>query len=249
MAGLLFKDFAGIKGKLILWILSGCTVLFLILRFVLPGNMSGAMGELYDSLLMAFPGLLAAVGLFLPSMWTTAICKNDEKNNTRRFTKTLPLGRNAYIASKYIFVGIAIYVLFSLENIWIIIFNSCAGSNVSSEFMMVLSGFVVEFCGISVILAAIELPFFITLGVKKGEMIKTGIMEGLGILAIVYMLFGNLEIFQNFNIVVIADWFREHSAFVMLLSIISPVADLFIYCLSYRITCAVNRNREVEIDG
>ncbi|MDE5894238.1 MAG: ABC-2 transporter permease, partial [Acetatifactor sp.] len=199
--------------------------------------------------LMAFPGLLAAAGLFLPSMWTTAICKNDEKNNTRRFTKTLPLGRNAYIASKYIFVGIAIYVLFSLENIWIIIFNSCAGSNVSSEFMMVLSGFVVEFCGISIILAAIELPFFITLGVKKGEMIKTGIMEGLGILVIVYMLFGNLEIFRNFNIVVIADWFREHSALVMLLSIISPVADLFIYWLSYRITCTVNRNREVEIDG
>ena len=249
MAGLLYKDFAGIKGKLILWILSGCTILFLILRFVFPGNMSGAMGELYDNFLMLFPGLLVAAGLSLPSIWTSAICKNDEKNNTRRFTKTLPLDRNAYIASKYIFIGIVIYVFFSLENVWIIIFNSCAGNNNSCDLITALSLFIVEFCSISLLLAAIELPFFITLGVKKGTMIKTGIMEGLGILVIAYMLFGNLEIFRNFNIVVIADWCREHSVFVMLLSIISPVADLFIYWLSYRITCAVNQNREVEIDG
>lgn len=249
MAGLLFKDFVGIKGKLILWILSGCTVLFFILRFAFPGNAPGAMGELYDTFLILFPGLLVAVGLFLPSMWTTVICKNDEKNNTRRYTRTLPLDRNAYIASKYIFIGIVIYVLFSLENIWIIIFNSCAGSNSSSEMMAALSLFIVEFCGISIMLAAIELPFFITLGVKKGTMIKTSIMEGLGILVIVYMLFGNLEIFRNFNIVAIANWCREHSTFMMLISIISPAVDLFIYWISYRITCKINKNREVEING
>ncbi|MBD5494144.1 MAG: hypothetical protein HDR12_07160, partial [Lachnospiraceae bacterium] len=132
MAGLLYKDFIGINGKRIVWILIGATLLFIILRLVFPGNVSTVMGfgmveneagelvemtvgELRDSFLVMIPMLLIACGIALPSTWTTAICRNDEKNKTRQFTGVLPLDKNAYIASKYIFIGIAVYILFSLE--------------------------------------------------------------------------------------------------------------------------------------
>ncbi|MDE5866534.1 MAG: ABC-2 transporter permease, partial [Lachnospiraceae bacterium] len=185
----------------------------------------------------------------LPSMWTTAICRNDEKNKTRQFTGTLPLDKNAYIASKYIFIGIAVYVLFSLETAWIMIFNSVAGNNNSSELMAAISQLLVVFSGLSLLLASIELPFFITFGVKKGGMLKTATIEGLAFLAIAYLFFGNLNVFENFDIIAFADWCEEHIVVVALISIITPIFDILIYWLSYRITCRINQNREVEIDG
>ena len=183
MAGLLYKDFIGIKGKRIVWILFGCTVLFLALRLAFPGNVTtviaGGMkesetgeltaltaGELRDSFLVTLPMLLVVCGITLPSTWKAAICRNDEKNKTRQFTGALPLDKNAYIASKYIFIGIAVYVLFSLETTWIIIFNSVAGDNLSREVLTYISSLLTAFCGISLLIASVELPFFLTLGVK-----------------------------------------------------------------------------------
>ncbi len=258
MAGLLYKDFIGIKGKRIVGILAGCTVLFLIVRFVFPGNVTTALaegmkgsetGELRDSLLVTLPMLLVVCGMTLPSTWTAAICRNDEKNKTRQFTGALPLDKNAYIASKYIFIGIAVYVLFSLETTWIIIFNSVAGDNLSREVLTYISSLLTAFCGLSLLLAAIELPFFLTLGVKKGSVIKTAILEGIALLVTAYLLFGNLKAFDNFNIYVFVNWCEEHLVIVMLISIVSPIADILIFWLSYRFTCRINQNREVEIDG
>lgn len=266
MAGLLYKDFIGIKGKRIVWILFGCTVLFLALRLAFPGNVTTVMpegmkesetgdlaaltiGELRDSLLVTFPMLLVVCGITLPSTWTAAICRNDEKNLTRQFTSALPLDKNAYIASKYIFIGIAVYVLFSLETTWIIIFNSTAGDNLSREILTYISSLLTAFCGISLLLASIELPFFLTLGVKKGGLLKTAIIEGIAFLVIAYLLFGNLKVFDNFNIYVFVNWCEEHLVTVMLVSIISPVTDILLFWLSYQLTCRINQNREVEIDG
>ena len=266
MAGLLYKDFIGIKGKRIVWILFGCTVIFLALRLAFPGNVTTVMpggmkesetgdlvaltiGELRDSFLVTLPMLLVVCGITLPSTWTAAICRNDEKNLTRQFTSALPLDKNAYIASKYIFIAIAVYVLFSLETTWIVIFNSVAGDNLSRELLAYISSLLTAFSGISLLLAAIELPFFLTLGVKKGYMLKTAILEGIALLVTAYLLFGNLRIFDNFNIYVFVNWCEEHLMIVMLISIIAPVVDILIFWLSYRLTCRINQNREVEIDG
>lgn len=266
MAGLLYKDFVGIKGKRLIWMIAGLTLLFLILRFLFPGNVTTVMadgwaedangklvkitvGDFRDSLLVMLPLLFIVSGFFLPSAWTTAICKHDERNKTKQFTGVLPLDKNAYIASKYLFIGIAVYILFSLDTVWIIIFNSVAGNNNSTQCLMALSQFLMGFCGFSLVLASIELPFFITLGVKKGMIMKTAILEGVGFFAMAYLLFGNLKVFENYDISIFANWCREHPVIVTLISIISPVVELFIFRLSYRITCKINRNREVAIDG
>lgn len=266
MAGLLYKDFIGIKGKKIIWILAGCTVLFLIIRLALPGNVEtvamGGMkesatgelanmtvGDVRDFFMVNVPLLLFTVGLTLPSGWTAAICRNDEKHKTRQFTRALPLDKNAYIASKYIFIGIAVYVLCSLETMWIIIFNSVAGNNASRELLAAFSQFPPVFCGICLLLASIELPFFITLGVEKGTLVKVAILEGGAFLSIAYLFFGNLKVFENLDINVFVSWCQEHTVVVTLYSILSSVFAIAIFWLSYRITCKINENKEVEIDG
>lgn len=114
---------------------------------------------------------------------------------------------------------------------------------------MILSQFLMGFCGLSLVLASIELPFFITFGVKKGMLVKTAILEIFAFLVMAYLFFGNLKIFENFNIYAFLNWCENHLAAIMFISILSPVAELLIFWLSYRITCRINRNREVEING
>lgn len=266
MAGLLYKDFVGIRGRRIVLLLTGCTFVFLILRFLFPGNVDTVMagtfveneageltqitvGAFHDSFLVMLPLLFIVSAFMLPITWTAAICRHDEKNKTRQYTGALPLDKNAYIASKYLFIGIAVYILFSLDTVWTIIYGSVAGKNNSTDCLMALSQFLLAFCGFSLVPASIELPFFITLGVKKGMVIKTAILEGTAFLAMAYLLFGNLGIFINFDISVFVNWCNEHMVIVTLISVISPVAELIIFWLSYRITCRINRNREVGIDG
>lgn len=266
MAGLLYKDFIGIKGRRIVWIVTGCTLVFLLLRLLFPGNvttpMSGVMseneagefveitvGDFRDSFLVMLPMLFIVSGLSLLTTWTTAICKHDEKNKTREFTRALPLDKKAYIASKYLFIGIAVYLLFSMNTIWAIIFNGMAGDNTSAECITIISQLLAAFYGISLVIASIELPFFITLGVKKGMLIKTAILEGAGFLVMLYLFFGNLKIFEYYDITIFINWSKQHPVIVTLIAILSPVIDLLIFWISYRITCRINQNREVEIDG
>ncbi len=290
MAGLLYKDFVGIRGRWIVFILMGCTFAFWILRFLFPGNVDSdvhgiagvnadtvistdrtesaaavtsfgmvedeagelvelTVGELRDSLLIMLPLLFIVAGLSLIPTWTAAICRHDETNRTRQYIAALPLAKNAYITSKYLFIGIAVYLLFSLDSIWIIIFNSMAGNNNSTECLKILSQFLMSFCGLILVLVAIELPFFITFGVKKGMLVKTALIEGAAFLGMAYLLFGNLEIFTNFDINVFMNWCEEHLMIAMLISILSPIAELFLFWLSYRITCRINQDREVEMDG
>lgn len=263
MAGLLYKDFVGIRGRRIVLIMIGCTLAFMVLRFLFPGNVGAAasfgmaeneagelveitVGELRDSFLVMPPLLFMVAGLSLIPTWTAAICRHDERNRTRQYTAALPLAKNAYIASKYLFIGIAVYLLFSLDSIWIVIFNSVAGENNSSECLKIMSQFLMTFCGMLLVLAAIELPFFITLGVKKGMLVKTALIEGFAFLGMAYLFFGNLDVFKNFDIGIFVNWCEEHFVIAALISVLSPIAELFLFLLSYRITCRINQNREAE---
>ncbi len=261
MAGLLYKDFVSIRGRRIVLIMIGCTLAFMALRFLFPGNVGAVasfgmaeneagelveitVGELRDSFLVMLPLLFMVAGLSLIPTWTAAICRHDERNRTRQYTAALPLAKNAYIASKYLFIGIAVYLLFSLDSVWIIIFNSVAGENNSSECLKIMSQFLMTFCGMLLVLAAIELPFFITLGVKKGMLVKTALIEGFAFLGMAYLFFGNLMIFKNFDIGIFVNWCEEHFVIAALISVLSPIAELFLFWLSYRITCRINQNRE-----
>lgn len=263
MAGLLYKDFVGIRGRRIALIMIGCTLAFMVLRFLFPGNVGAVtsfgmaeneagelveitVGELRDSFLVMMPLLFIVVGLSLIPTWTAAICRHDETNRTRQYTAALPFAKNAYIASKYLFIGIAVYLLFSLDSIWIIIFNSVAGDNNSAECLRILSQFLMAFCGMILVLAAIELPFFITFGVKKGMLVKTALIEGFAFLGMAYLFFGNLDVFKNFDITFFMNWCEEHFVMAVLISVLSPIAELFLFWLSYRITCRINQNREAE---
>ena len=232
MGGLIYKDFLAVKGKRITLIILLITLLFVALRLALPGtNISDTAenGEFtFDFFLWIFPALFAFVSVGLPSMWTKSLIANDEKSKVMAFAKSLPFGKNTYIASKYIFN---------------------AGENQITVLVEALMSFLIVFACISVFIVAIELPFFITLGSKKAQMIKTLIMEMFFLLVIAGLFFGDLEKMANIDLLRFVDWYKTHSFTVNLWAVVSPVVSSVLYYLSYKLTCALNKNREVEIDG
>lgn len=250
MAGLLYKDFVGIKGKMTVILFSLATMIFLAARIIFPGVTDVVSdGEVNDIILMLCVLMLIFVGFFMISSWTVAICRNDEKCKARQFVNALPLAKNSYIASKYIFIAIAVYVIFSLEQIWTIIFSGMAGENGIASLATTAGMFLTSISSASMLLAAIELPFYFTFGVKKGSAIKVAILCILFFAVAYYMMFGDLSIIENWDIYVLVEWTQNHMTFMSFLSVFSPIVVLAIYWISYRLTCWINRNGEVDIDG
>ncbi|MBR0120940.1 MAG: hypothetical protein IJM10_04045, partial [Clostridia bacterium] len=80
MGGLLYKDFLSVKGKKISAIILVMSLVFLILRLLLPGgdiDMADAATQtdagLYDFFLWTLPALFVFCSLGLPSIWTKSL--------------------------------------------------------------------------------------------------------------------------------------------------------------------------------
>ncbi len=250
MGGLLYKDFVAVKAKKVMLVLFVLTLLFLALRFMLPGSeLSGSNDFTGDMFLWQMPCLLAVAGIGFPNgILIKAIVAGDENNKIKAFTKSLPLGKNTYIASKYIFMGITCYAFMSLEMIWCIIYSCNAGDNSFYDLIQLLMSFIIIFASVSLVVSGIELPFFITLGVKKASTVKAVIMEIVFLLVIAFMFFGDLDKLGGidlFNFVMNA---KEHEFEIDLEMVLSPVIAVLLYYLSYKLTCALNRNREADFN-
>ena len=80
-------------------------------------------------------------------------------------------------------------------------------------------------------------------------MIKTLIMEMFFLLVIAGLFFGDLEKMANIDLLRFVDWYKTHSFTVNIWAVVSPVISSVLYYLSYKLTCALNKNREVDFDG
>ena len=153
---------------------------------------------------------------------------------------------NTYIASKYIFIAVSVYAFMSVSFVWCDIYKSNAGENQITVLVEALMSFLIVFACISVFIAAIELPFFITLGSKKAQMIKTGILELLFLLLVAGLFFGNLKKIENIDLVRFIEWYKTHQFTVNMWAVLFPVVSSVLYFLSYKLTCALNKNREAD---
>lgn len=261
MSGMLYKDFLAVKGKKILVAALVCTLLFTALRLALPGadmvkstsgtgeEMRFADGNMIDGFLWTMPFLFAFIGFGLPSFLIKGLITHDEKNKIRAFTKALPFGKSTYIASKYIFLAAAVYAAMSMGFIWCEIYFSRSGNNPFTDIVRNLQSFLIILSGVSLFITGIELPFFITLGSKRATGLKSAILELLFLFVIGWFFFGNLNIFEKIDIFNMMEWTRTHEFEINMMIVLSPVTASILYFLSYKLTCAINRNREADIDG
>lgn len=251
MGGLLYKDFVSVNriNKVRLtWILTVVTVLYIALRIVFPGtadvqellveNDEGQIVNIIDSFFLTALGLFIVGILGLMNGWTAKIIESDDKNKIRDYISALPLGKNAYIASKYIFMAIAAYVFMSISYIWYISCMAFCREGMIADTVQIVGGFIPAFAGLSLLMAAIELPLFILFGKEKAMLIKVAFIMLIAFIIVGFLLFGDLSwIDRHFNIIAFAKWCEKHRMEVAVVTLLSPAFVLAFYYGSYRITC------------
>ena len=97
-----------------------------------------------------------------------------------------------------------------------------------------------------ILVASIELPLYILIGREKGNLVKVAISLLLVFVLIGFMLFADMswlsereEFFNKFF-----NWFMKYKTEVTMVSYLTPIADLIILYISYRITVFFKARQE-----
>lgn len=242
MAGLLYKDFASVKGKL--YVILGVAILLCygILRFALPN-------ELGD--------LLLVTGMVNITLWSffvivfvmeIKLLETDEGRKQKNYFLSLPVTKKQYVASKYIFILIAFYAVLSFGLLLSFICNIDCQSEDMLKLLSGYSGLLPMLTCMLLIVPAIEMPFFIIWGSKRGKQIKVGLVMGIFFALVVYLLFGDLTILDKISVMQIMEYLEKHPDTMMILNVVTPYVSFLLYYLSYRISYAAFARREREDD-
>lgn len=254
MCGLLYKDFAAIKGKRLVLILTIATVLFILLRMLFPGTeinpvfmATGENGEPVNMVDIFF--CFGEVGILLFGIcqinsFGSRILEFDDKNRIRGYLSALPVCKKTYVASKYIFLGICTYVVFSLYMMWHVVsiaFMQVGQIFTVSSLISELSG---AFLCLILIIEAVELPMLLLMGKEKAMIVRISFWMLLAMIVIGFLLFGNLNPLGNWGIEIWTDWRMKHVFELFLLNMLSPLIALGIYSLSYCLSVRLYERKE-----
>ncbi len=258
MGGLLYKDFASIKGKKVVTALLCFTVLLIVLKFIGVRtdlfsvldmeNVDGEHINLFDTFTSECVWFLIILGTGLINMWVSGLTDYDEKKKSMNYFLSLPISKNTYIASKYIFIGICYYVLLSLVFVWCIVSEAFIPEGFMHDMLMVTQAFSLEIICAALLVSGIEISAYLIFGRARGQFVKTALVQLLGILAIAYLFFGDLDVFANWDIQLLIDWCEANSFALMLLSTVSPFITLGLYYMCYMITVKVLERKEPDYE-
>lgn len=242
MAGLLYKDFVAVKGKLyIMCILLGMLLLFFA-RITL--HIEG------KDLIMFALYMLIAVALFglLVNQLEMRVISVDEGRKQKNYFLGLPISRQQYVASKYIFLLIGFFTVLSVLVLTGDICLIGCRDKLMIESIGQLMSLMPVLAYVLLFIPSIELPFFIGFGSKKGYQIKNGLLIICFFLGIVYLMFGNLAVWENISIMDYLNYMKRHPGILMSLEVFMPYCSLGMYYLSYRISCRLFLRKEWEND-
>ena len=246
MPGLLYKDFVSVKGKKLI---ANYLVIFaaiIIMRLLMPSVFlldEGIDVEMADMMVDALywaAGMLMFIMIF--GTFTVACSSKlveDDKTRGRviDYYSSLPVKKNQYIASHYIFIGIMAYVVFSLTMIWYIVGSSLNNSENIYSLWSVTMPVVLFYVCLGIVCVAIDLAAYISLGTSKGKVFRIALTMLLVIALMWFFFFGDVESVKNCSVEMIVDWMTAHQFGLTLFEISGPFIALAFYYMSYRISC------------
>lgn len=259
MGGLIYKDYvAGCKfkyGNLFVW-LGICTLVFALFRILFPGSAgsdtfagideSGSMTNMLDMIFILIFMTFVLLAVLSVTIFTNVIMTADEKNMVRTYICGMPVKKNTYIASKYIFLLIDACVFMSLSYVWGII---CAA--------YCLEGFAYDLCQAWMILiipgmcyallcASVDLPLYFRFGKAVADKVKLGFLFVIAFGIIGWILFGDMSILEEIDVWdIILSFVKNHSTLLAIVQPFAPIIVLGIYYLSYKISCALCVRKEM----
>ena len=258
MGGLLYKEFVAVRGKRIVNTIGIATLFFILLRVYFSGdrmmedfcmeNGDGDLVNLVDLILSQAVWWFLIMSLYAVNRLGIECVRSDDKNKIRGYIAALPLEKNTYLASKYVFLGIAAYVLLSMFFMWEIVCAAFIHDSFNQDFLQLSLVFAFPGFSMAILLAAVEMPMFLLLGEGVAAMIKVGVGLGIALLVIYFFLFGNPEILERIDFMSIQNWVNAHEFGLTLVGILSPMISLACYYVSYRISCAFYQGGENDYE-
>ena len=254
----MYKDFVAIKGKRICIILLSAIALLCILRVIFPGSMAEGLEMVFVNdqgirinaldLMFVTPYIciIFTIVCFI-DMWCARLSEADESSSRiKNYVSSLPVSANSYVASKYVFVTIATYVLISLLSITGIVLAAFTEPGTGLDLIRMCEMLVLPVTSLLILVASVELPLYILLGREKGNLAKVAIILLFVFVIIGFMLFADISWLTDKENYIIAfyNWYTKHLTEMTLISYLSPVIDLFIFYLSYRITVYFKARQE-----
>ncbi|MCR4897181.1 MAG: ABC-2 transporter permease [Lachnospiraceae bacterium] len=259
MKGLLYKDFVAIRGKRFCTILLVLTAVMFLTRIIFSDFVLGNAGYvtideervfLPDYIVLYFPAFFSILvaGFFSKYLMESVRC--DEQSRRRGYLASLPVSKREYVASKYVLMGILLYVLYSLSMVWSICVGGLAVQTDRIRDVIHL----IEYMSLVLFVfllfaAAIELPLLLLLGAEKVHMVEVGFFLTLGLLVVWYALFGDLGVISRLDFDRIMDAAERHSFELMAIGTGSPILVLVLYYLSFRLTTALYERKEDVYDS
>ena len=246
MTGLLYKDFISIKGKKLMVNYLVLLAVITIMRFLLPSvfliieDVDMEMADMFADAIYWSSGMLLFIMVFGTA---TVACSSklieDDKTRGRviDYYNSLPVKKNQYIASHYIFIGIMAYVVFSFTMIWYVVGSSLNKSERITSLWSFTFLFVLFFVCLGILSVAIDLGAYICLGTSKGKVVRIALTILLATAILWFIFFGDVESIKNIELEMIVDWMMAHQFEISLFEIMGPFAVLALYYLSYKISC------------
>lgn len=254
MIGLLYQDFLRAKGRLILFVLLGQFLVFTLLELLITDDPVNAY-----ILIVFFMIVIILAFLFIGSYLETLLMKGVDTAKDVRYYLSLPLSKQDYVAEKYIFLLIAIWTFgafFTFE----ILFLQMASGKITPELMesmgdtsgisaaslttVLLPTVFLFMFSLTLFICAVELPFYFRFGAEQGKAVKTGLIILLAFAAFVYAMFGDLSIFDHWDIFALMDYLKTHPDFNFLLDTLPPIFCGVLYGVSYKLSLKVFITKE-----
>ena len=247
MAGLLYKDFISIKGKQLTITYMVIFAVIIIMRLLLPlvflqieNDNDIEMADMLADGLYWSAGMLLFFMIFgtVTSGWPAKLVEDDKtRGKVIDYYSSLPVKKNQYIASHYIFIGIMAYAVFSFTIIWYIVGSSLSKAEMFASLWSVTFPLVLSYVLFGIVCAAIDLGSFISLGTSKGKVVKIAMFMLLGTAVLWFVFFGDVESIKNMDMKMFVNWMVAHQFELSLVEVIGPFVALAVYYLSYRISC------------
>ena len=172
------------------------------------------------------------------------IMNNDEKKKIKNYFDSMPIGKNTYVASKYIFIGISAYVSMAVDYIIGVTCAAFSREGFIQDLTATINSFLLNYIFIMLLLAAIELPLYIAVGKEITMRVMVVFWTVIAVIVIAFLMFGDLTIVSNWNIKSFLDFIDNHKSGVLIFQAFQPIIILGMYFLSYLISCHLYHRKE-----
>ncbi len=248
MYGFLYRDLRIARPMLIS---AGIVLFYTILAPIFGAlNLSSANEDItsYNMISLICYGMNMLFTYFIQS----ELHKGDEKRLPVYFAIASPAGVNGYVKSKYISTFL---VPFGVMNICLLTdLTACAIVDVSTDEVQATSfmGVYTSMFMMIILLGAIELPFMVRFGVKKGATLKAGIFIGIIAIAGIYFLFGDISMFGSWDdfmqfLIDVLNGKRGGTTMTAV-SALAPLVTGVLYFLSYKLSCKLYLKGVEQLD-